>query len=273
MQNPSHLVTLQKAGVRQKVRNGRRWQVRDVSFTLSKGEIITLIGPNGSGKSTTAKMALGVVKPDAGRCVRAQNIKVGYVPQKLHFDYTLPMHVARLMRLNMDLTDKEIQSALEQTEVAHLYNAQIHDLSGGELQRVLLARAVARAPDMLVLDEPVQGVDFVGEAALYGFISQVREQLGCGILMISHDLHVVMAATDKVICLNGHICCEGTPGDVIHHTQYQQLFGPRAEMLALYNHKHDHEHLPHGQVRHDGTTTHHGCSDNAHHHDGGQDAG
>ena len=259
------LVSLENCGVN---RSGR-WIARGISFGVKRGEIVTLIGPNGSGKSTSAKMALGVLKPDEGQVVRSQNIKVGYVPQKLNVDWTLPLNVARFMRLTSEVSNADIDSALAKTGVAKLLKAEIRNLSGGELQRVMLARAIARKPDFLVLDEPVQGVDFTGEAALYDLISEVRDQTGCGILMVSHDLHVVMAATDQVICLNGHMCCQGTPRAVAASDEYQRLFGARASAsLAIYEHNHDHTHLPDGRVAHaDGSITDHCHPDDGHHHD------
>ncbi|MEM9633864.1 MAG: metal ABC transporter ATP-binding protein [Pseudomonadota bacterium] len=249
------LVQLDRAGIRK----GGNWLVRGVDLSVSEREIVTLIGPNGSGKSTTAKMALGILKPSEGSAFRGKGLKVGYVPQKLTIDWTLPLSVGRFMRLTNPLSDADCRQALEQTGAGHLLNAEMRTLSGGEMQRVMLARAIARSPDLLVLDEPVQGVDYAGEIAIYDLISEIRNTMGCGILMISHDLHVVMAAADQVICLNGHVCCRGTPSDVSKSDQYHALFGARAGAgLAVYQHHHDHVHLPDGQVRHaDGTI----CSD------------
>ncbi|MDQ0320640.1 zinc transport system ATP-binding protein [Pararhizobium capsulatum DSM 1112] len=258
------LVTLTNAGVR---RNGR-WLVRGVEFSINRGEIVTLIGPNGSGKSTTAKTAIGVLKPDEGQVSRLAGLKVGYVPQKLSIDWTLPLTVERLMTLTGSLSRTEIDTALHSTGIAHLARAEVQHLSGGEFQRALLARAIARKPDLLVLDEPVQGVDFSGEIALYDLIKQIRNRTGCGILLISHDLHVVMAETDIVVCLNGHVCCRGTPQDVSRSPEYRKLFGDRAaQTLAVYSHHHDHTHLPDGRVQHaDGTVTEHCHPDDGHHH-------
>ena len=260
-----NLVVLENCGVN---RNGR-WIARGISFGVKRGEIVTLIGPNGSGKSTSAKMALGIIKPDEGKVVRSSALKVGYVPQKLGVDWTLPLTVDRFMRLTGDVASSDIAKALDQTGVATLSRNEIRNLSGGELQRVMLARAIARKPDLLVLDEPVQGVDFTGEAALYDLIKSVRDETGCGILMVSHDLHVVMAATDQVICLNGHMCCQGTPRAVATSEEYQRLFGARASAsLAIYEHQHDHTHLPDGRVAHaDGSITDHCHPNDGHHHD------
>jgi len=262
------LVSLENVGV---LRNGR-WLVRGVDFSVSRGEIVTLIGPNGSGKSTSAKAAIGVLKPDEGRVERKAGLKVGYVPQKLSIDWTLPLSVRRLMTLTGPLPEREMLSALESAGIAHMLDAEVQHLSGGEFQRALMARAIARKPDLLVLDEPVQGVDFSGEIALYDLIKSIRNASGCGILLISHDLHVVMAETDTVICLNGHVCCRGTPESVSRSPEYVRLFGSRAaQTLAVYSHHHDHTHLPDGRVQHaDGTVTDHCHADDGHHaHDGG----
>ncbi|WP_200847867.1 metal ABC transporter ATP-binding protein [Rhizobium sp. 18055] len=259
------LVSLSNVGVR---RNGR-WLVRGVDFSVSRGEIVTLIGPNGSGKSTTVKTAIGVMKPDEGKVTRSAGLKVGYVPQKLSIDWTLPLTVRRLMTLTGPLAAGDMTEALEAVGLAHMPDAEVQHLSGGEFQRALMARAIARKPDLLVLDEPVQGVDFSGEIAIYDLIKSIRNTTGCGILLISHDLHVVMAATDTVICLNGHVCCRGTPQAVSRSAEYVRLFGSRAaQSLAVYSHDHDHTHLPDGRVMHsDGSVTDHCHPDDGHHHD------
>ncbi len=258
------LVEMHNAGVS---RSGR-WLVRGVDLSVRRGEIVTLIGPNGSGKSTTAKTAIGVIQPNEGHVHRAPGLRVGYVPQKVAIDWTLPLTVERLMTLTAPATSAEIKAALAAAGVAHLAGRQVAALSGGEFQRALLARAMLRKPDLLVLDEPVQGVDFTGEAALYELIREIRDRTGCGILMISHDLHIVMADTDTVICLNGHVCCRGAPQSVMDSPEYRKLFGTRAaEALALYRHHHDHTHLADGRVRHaDGTITEHCHPEDGHHH-------
>ena len=258
------LVTLDNAGLS---RNGR-WLVRGVSLTVDPGEIVTLIGPNGSGKSTTAKMALGIVDPDEGTAVKRPELSVAYVPQKLAIDWTLPLAVDRFLRLTGRISRKDADEAMAATGVSHLAKAEVRTLSGGEFQRVLLARAIARKPGLLVLDEPVQGVDFTGEIALYDLIREIRDDLNCGVLLISHDLHVVMAATDRVICLNGHVCCSGTPTAVASSAEYKALFGARAaSTLAVYEHSHDHVHLPDGRVQHaDGSITDHCHPDDGHRH-------
>ena len=226
-----------------------KWLVEGVSLEVKQGEIVTLIGPNGSGKSTTAKIALGIYKNIEGRVNKFTN-KIGYVPQKISIDWTLPIRVIDFMSLIEEPTDEQINIALNLTSVEHLRNKSLGDLSSGEFQRVMIARAIAKQPNLLVLDEPVQGVDFKGEIALYELIKKISEELNCGILLISHDLHVVMAATDFVVCLNGHVCCSGTPQVVAKNNEYKELFGDRASsILSLYEHKHDHTHSQDGTIK------------------------
>ena len=242
------LISLDNAGIFR----SERWLVRGVSMRVDPGEIVTLIGPNGSGKSTTAKMALGVLNTDEGTAHRKVDLRASYVPQKLDVNWTLPLTVSRFLRLTNSASKSQIAKALDATETGHLALAQMNHLSGGEFQRVLLARAILRQPEFLVLDEPVQGVDFNGEIALYQMIEDIRNKLGCGVLLISHDLHVVMSTTDRVICLNGHVCCSGTPATVASSEAFKTLFGVRAAAgLALYEHHHDHHHLPDGQIAKD----------------------
>ena len=239
------LLSLKNAGICR----SNRWLVRGISMAIKPGEIVTLIGPNGSGKSTTAKMALGVLDPDEGVASQKANLRASYVPQRLEVNWTLPITVSRFLELTNRATRKQMQDALEATETSHLFEAQMSKLSGGEHQRVLLARAILRAPEFLVLDEPVQGVDYNGEIALYQLIENIRNKLDCGVLLISHDLHVVMSTTDRVICLNGHVCCSGTPANVVSSDEFRSLFGERATSgLALYEHRHDHEHMPDGKL-------------------------
>ncbi len=229
------------------VMRARRWLIRGVDLCVHAGEIVTLIGPNGAGKTTTAKVVLGIMAPDEGTITRRPGLTVGYVPQKLSIDWTLPLSVARLMTLTGPLPGRDIDEALAAVGLQGMGDRPVQALSGGEFQRALLARALARKPHLLVLDEPIQGVDFSGEVALYQLIGEIRDRTGAGILLISHDLHIVMAQTDRVICISGHVCCHGTPQTVADHPEYVRLFGRRAaETIALYPHHHDHTHLPDG---------------------------
>ena len=239
------LVKLKDAGIRQ----NDKWLVKGVSLEVEKGKIVTLIGPNGSGKSTTAKIALGIYKKIEGKVEKFTD-KIGYVPQKISVDWTLPLRVHDFMVLTENLKDEEINKALTLTGVLNLKNKNLGNLSGGEFQRVLLARAISKTPELLVLDEPVQGVDFTGEIALYKLIKEISDKLNCGILLISHDLHTVMSATDHVVCLNGHVCCSGSPIDVAKNNEYKALFGDQAsQILSRYEHKHDHVHSSDGSIK------------------------
>ena len=239
------LVKLKNAGIRQ----NDKWLVQGVSLEVEKGKIVTLIGPNGSGKSTTAKIALGIYKKIEGKVEKFTD-KIGYVPQKISVDWTLPLRVHDFMVLTENLKDEEINKALTLTGVLNLKNKNLGNLSGGEFQRVLLARAISKKPELLVLDEPVQGVDFTGEIALYKLIKEISDKLNCGILLISHDLHTVMSATDHVVCLNGHVCCSGSPIDVAKNNEYKALFGDQAsQILSRYEHKHDHVHSSDGSIK------------------------
>ena len=243
--NNNILVKLNNAGYQ----HNDKWLVKGVSLSVEKGKIVTLIGPNGSGKSTTAKIALGIYKKIDGQVEKYTN-KIGYVPQKISIDWTLPLRVHDFMLLTEDLDDESINGALSLTGVVHLKDKNLGNLSGGEFQRVLLARAISKKPEFLVLDEPVQGVDFTGEIALYELIKKISDELNCGILLISHDLHTVMTATDHVVCLNGHVCCSGTPIDVAKNNEYKALFGEQAsQILTRYEHKHDHVHNNDGEIK------------------------
>ena len=243
-ENKKTLLQVEKAGLS----INSKILVEGVSFEVREGEIVTLIGPNGSGKSTTAKIALGIHKNIMGN-VKKFTYKIGYVPQKISIDWTLPIRVIDFMFLTKDLNNQQISDALNLTGVDHLKQKSLSNLSGGEFQRVLIARAIAKKPELLVLDEPVQGVDFKGEVAIYELIKKISEDLSCGILLISHDLHMVMSATDHVICLNGHVCCSGKPHIVAQDEKYKELFGDRAsKVLTLYEHKHDHTHSQDGTI-------------------------
>lgn len=214
----------------------------DISFTLQQGEILTLLGPNGAGKSTLVRIILGLIKPDRGYCTLQRGVRVGYVPQKLALDATMPLTVERFLRLRPNVQARDIEPVLARVAVERLLNAPLQKLSGGELQRVLLARALLSSPQLLVLDEPTQGVDVNGQYALYELIEQLRDELNCAVLMVSHDLHIVMAKTDRVLCLNRHLCCSGTPEAVSADPAFQSLFGWRNAPLAFYPHHHDHVH-------------------------------
>ena len=239
------LIKLNNVGFQQNT----KWLVKGVSLQVEKGKIVTLIGPNGSGKSTTAKIALGLFKNIEGEVEKYTN-NIGYVPQKISIDWTLPLRVKDFMLLTENLRDDTVDEALSMTGVSHLKDKNLGNLSGGEFQRVLLARAISKKPELLVLDEPVQGVDFTGEIALYELIKKISEKLNCGILLISHDLHTVMSATDHVVCLNGHVCCSGTPIAVAKNNEYKALFGEQAaQTLSIYEHKHDHVHSSDGEIK------------------------
>ncbi|HIF9500881.1 TPA: zinc ABC transporter ATP-binding protein ZnuC [Photobacterium damselae] len=217
----------------------------NISLKIERGQITTLIGPNGAGKSTLVKIITGLRKPTSGKVIRKKGIKIGYVPQKLRLNDSLPLSVDRFMRLAGKYTAEQRIDSLAQVGGQHLIHSDMHNLSGGEMQRVLLARAILLNPDLLVLDEPVQGVDVNGQIEMYRLIQELRDVLNCAILMVSHDLHLVMAKTDQVICLQHHICCSGTPDAVTAHPSYIALFG---DQVAVYKHQHNHEHDLNGQT-------------------------
>jgi zinc transport system ATP-binding protein len=224
---------------------GRKAVLWDVDLTVNAGEIVTIVGPNGSGKSTLLRALIGAV-PVTGTITRAPNLRVGYVPQKLQVDGTMPMTVARFMSLPRRQAAQAVMRVLEQVGIQDMSTAQMTDLSGGQFQRALLARALLEKPQLLLLDEPTQGLDQPGTADFYAMIADVRKELNCAVLMISHDLHVVMSASDRVVCLNGHVCCHGTPEVVSSTPEYRALFGQGTRgTLALYRHEHDHDHDDH----------------------------
>lgn len=228
---------------------GQQEILSGVDLAIDRGEIVTLIGPNGAGKTSLVKIVLGLLKPSAGTVQRQHQLRIGYMPQKLHIEASLPLTVKRFLTLAARANDRQLQDALSAVGISQLLNSPIQQLSGGETQRVLLARAILRQPQLLVLDEPVQGVDIAGQAELYRLINQLRDQLNCGVLMVSHDLHLVMANTDTVICLNKHVCCHGHPENVSNHPAYLELFGSAVEKdIAVYTHNHDHSHDIHGDV-------------------------
>lgn len=230
------------------VRFARQAVLEGAELRVHRGEIVTLIGPNGAGKTTLVRAVLGLLKPDSGTVWRKPKLRVGYMPQKLHVDPTLPLSVLRFLRLVPGVDRAAALAALNEVGAEHVIDSPLQSVSGGEMQRVLLARALLREPELLVLDEPVQGVDVAGQAELYRLIGQLRERYGCGVLMVSHDLHLVMSATDQVVCLNRHVCCSGHPEQVSADPAFVELFGQDARSLAVYHHQHDHSHDLHGSV-------------------------
>ena len=217
----------------------------DVSLQVRRGEIVTIIGPNGAGKTTLLRLLLGLLPADSGRVTRAAGLRIGYMPQRLQIDTVLPLTVRRFLALTGRYPLADLHAVLAEVGAGALLDAPVQRLSGGETQRVLLARALLRQPDLLVLDEPVQGVDVLGQVELFALIERIRRERGCAVLMVSHDLHLVMAATDRVICLNTHVCCTGTPEAVQGSAAYLELFGPTAlSNFAVYAHQHDHHHDP-----------------------------
>ncbi len=230
----------------------------DVDLAVREREIVTLIGPNGSGKSTLVRLVLGLLEPDRGRIFLKPGLRIGYMPQRLVIDDALPLTVDRFLRLGGTATRQARLAALGEVATERLADAPIQKISGGEMQRVLLARALLREPDLLVLDEPAQGVDMTGQGELFKLITDIRDRRGCGVLMVSHDLHLVMASTDNVVCLNHHVCCTGHPETVTRHPAYIELFGRLATgELAVYTHQHDHHHGPDGAVVAHSEESHH----------------
>ena len=225
------------------LRLGDRSILEQINLSVERGEIVTLVGPNGAGKSSLLKIAIGLLRPQKGKVHRAPGLRVGYVPQRLSLDPVLPMTARRLLELTENDGEMAIAEALRDVGAQYMAESQIHDLSGGEVQRLMLARALLRNPDLLILDEPLQGVDLGGQIELFALIEKLRTQRGCGVIMVSHDLHLVMANTDRVVCLNRHICCSGRPELVTQDPAYLALFGASsASALAVYHHHHDHAH-------------------------------
>ncbi|QFU00233.1 Zinc import ATP-binding protein ZnuC [Halomonas sp. THAF5a] len=225
---------------------GGRTVLEGIDLRLDRGEIVTLVGPNGSGKSTLLRTIIGAVRPAGGRLVRQPGLTIGYVPQRLAIDPTLPMTVTRFLNLPRRHSAQTLRQALERAGVPGLGRQQVTNLSGGQFQRILLARALLEQPDLLLLDEATQGLDHRGTADFYRQIERVRREVGCAVLMVSHELHVVMRASDRVVCLNRHVCCQGTPERVLASPAYRELFGPdTVDALAFYRHAHNHIHHDH----------------------------
>lgn len=231
--------------------------LENIQLSVSSGEIVTLIGPNGAGKTTLVRAVLSLLKPDSGEIWRKPKLRIGYMPQKLHIDATLPLSVLRFLRLVPGVDRDTARAALIEAGAERVIDSPLQGISGGEMQRVLLARALLRKPELLVLDEPLQGVDVAGQAELYALITQLRNRHRCGVLMVSHDLHLVMSFTDQVVCLNRHVCCSGHPEQVSNDPAFVELFGHHAPSLAIYHHHHDHAHDLHGEVCQPATTHDH----------------
>jgi len=230
------------------VRLGERLILENIDCAVEAGEILTLIGPNGAGKTTLVRVLLGLLRPQQGRVVRSRALRVGYVPQRLHVEPTLPLTVQGFLALGTRTGREAYRAALAEVGMSHLVDAPVQRISGGEFQRVVLARALLRRPALLVLDEPAQGVDVGGQRELYRLIARLRDQRGCAVVIVSHDLHLVMAATDRVLCINRHVCCRGEPEAVSAHPEYRRLFGPFDREFAVYAHEHDHRHGADGGV-------------------------
>jgi zinc transport system ATP-binding protein len=222
-----------------------------VDIDIASGEIVTVIGPNGAGKTMLVRALLGLERLDRGTVRRREPLVIGYAPQRFDVDRAIPLTVARFVSLGRPAAARtEIGRVLADVGAAPLIDRQLAELSGGELQRVVLARALIRAPGLLVLDEPARAVDYAGEAELYTLIGRLRTERGFGVLLVSHDLHVVMAQSDRVICLNRHVCCSGVPHSVAQHPEYARLFGPQAaHAFGVYQHRHDHSHDLAGEPR------------------------
>ena len=224
--------------------------LQGIDLEIEEGQIVTLIGPNGAGKTTLVRVLLGLLPVDTGSVYLRPRLRIGYMPQRMHIESTLPITVQRFLQLSNPRSNKKLEEVLEQLIIAHLSQQQLISISGGELQRVLLARALLRAPHLLILDEPAQGVDIAGQSELYELISKIRHENGCSVLMISHDLHLVMSSTDEVVCLNHHVCCHGKPDQVSADPAFLELFGANVSTnLAVYTHNHNHEHDIAGEVK------------------------
>lgn len=217
--------------------------INNISLNLKKGEITTLIGPNGGGKTSIARIVLGILEPSLGKVVRNSDLKIGYMPQKINIDKTIPLTVESFLKLSIQTIkfDDEVQNLISRLKIDNLLNKQVHELSGGQMQKVLFLRAIINKPDLLVLDEPTQYMDINATEEFYQIIDEIRKTQNCAILLISHDLHMVMQKTDSVFCVNQHVCCHGSPESINQHPEYLSLFGKRAT-IGVYQHHHDHKH-------------------------------
>lgn len=223
--------------------------LKNINLSLYSNSVLTIVGPNGGGKSTLLKVLLKLIQPSSGKVIYHNDVRIGYVPQKIHLEHSLPLTVEKFLSLKKGVTQSEIQNVLALLSISHLCGNSMQKLSGGEMQRVLLARAILNKPNLLVLDEPTQGVDISGQSELYHLIHKMREQLNCAVLMVSHDLHIVMADTNEVLCINQHICCAGTPEIVSNDPSFMRYFGNQfSQNIALYTHHHNHKHNIHGDV-------------------------
>lgn len=261
MNSPQSAVLLSAHGIGYQIAG--RQILSDIELELLPNQIITLIGPNGAGKTTLLRLLLGLSPLQTGEVRRRPGLRIGYVPQRVHISDTMPLRVRDFLALGGRYTSAQMQQTLSEVEALAVFESPIQTISGGELQRVLLARALLKKPELLVLDEPAQGVDIVGQEALYNLISHLREKHACSVLMVSHDLHLVMAATDTVICLNTHVCCTGHPEAVSEHPEYLRIFGGALQGLAVYAHHHDHAHDISGDIVDEAGTS---CSHTQHQH-------
>lgn len=231
------------------VKFAQKHALQNIDLRIYSNSIITIVGPNGGGKSTLLKVLLKLLPPTSGKVIYQKNVRIGYVPQKIHLDHSLPMTVEKFLSLKKGIKKQDISEALELLSISHLIHNSLQKLSGGEMQRVLLARAILNKPNLLVLDEPTQGVDINGQAELYQLINETQHKLNCAILMVSHDLHIVMADTNEVLCVNQHICCAGMPEIVSNDPKFIHFFGNQfAKNIALYTHQHNHHHDIHGDI-------------------------
>ena len=223
--------------------------LRDINLKIYPNSIITIVGPNGGGKSTLLKTLLKLQKPSSGEVLYHDKVRIGYVPQKIHLDHSLPLTVSRFLRLSKGVNKRDGEATLPPLSIHHLAEQNMQKLSGGEMQRVLLARAILNKPNLLVLDEPTQGVDINGQAELYQLIHQTQQALNCAVVMVSHDLHIVMADSKEVLCINQHICCAGTPETLSNDPTFMRLWGNQiAQNVGFYSHHHNHHHNMHGDV-------------------------